>query len=92
MLFKAIYGSILHVVDDASHMLMMERPDTVNEIIHDFIGGDCSSAQVRDADVADDVPAEFCFDERRPSSSRTQRKARSKSAKSIPSRFVASGF
>ena len=78
------------MVEDASHMVMMERPDVVNEHILSFIGGDARSGVGTHDDGVDDISADVCFDEQR--FSRVQTRTRSKSAKSIPSRFVSGGF
>ena len=37
LLLQTIFGSRMQVIDDASHMVMMEKPDEVNKIIHDFL-------------------------------------------------------
>ncbi|XP_064609632.1 uncharacterized protein LOC135473696 [Liolophura sinensis] len=37
---KTIYGSRLEVVDGASHMVMMEQPQAVNSLIHNFLLSD----------------------------------------------------
>lgn len=36
-IFQTIYGSQLEVVTDAGHMVMIETPDTLNRITHQFI-------------------------------------------------------
>ena len=35
LLLQTIFGSRMQVIDDASHMVMMEKPDEVNKIIGD---------------------------------------------------------
>ena len=35
--FQAIYGSELDIVEGASHMVMLEKPDQVNALIHGFL-------------------------------------------------------
>ena len=37
--FQTIYGSILHNFDHASHMVMMEQPKRVNNVLKAFITG-----------------------------------------------------
>ena len=37
LLLQTIFGSRMQVIDDASHMVMMEKPDEVNKIIQDFL-------------------------------------------------------
>ena len=37
LLLQTVFGSRMQVIDDASHMVMMEKPDEVNKIIHDFL-------------------------------------------------------
>ena len=36
-ILQTIFGSRIEVIDDASHMVMMEKPEQVNQLIHDFL-------------------------------------------------------
>ena len=48
---QAIYYSHLEVIDNASHMVMMEAPKHVNQLLYDFVFQELSVLmQVRDFD------------------------------------------
>ena len=69
-----IYGSKLEVIDNASHMVMMEKPEDVNILIQDFL--------LRDFQILGTPSTHGAQEEERPMSARSVTSA--KSHKSIP--------
>ena len=75
-LFQAVDNCILFVLPDSSHMVMLEIPDKVNALIHEFIHMDTSTANPTT----------------RPPSGRPQSALSLRSVKSIPNNLLSNNW